>query len=197
MKELTTALRLFVVLTILTGIIYPLLMTGIGQALFSNQVNGSVIVKDGKVLGSKMIGQQFDDPKYFWGRLSATGPFAYNAAASSGSNLGPTNPALIGDAEKKGTVGDRVEALKQAGSAAGPVPTDLATASGSGLDPHISPEATEFQVARVAKARGMEADKVRELVKKSTTGRQFGFLGEPVVNVLELNLALDASEAEK
>ena len=197
MKELTTAIRLFVALTILTGIIYPLLMTGIGQALFSNQVNGSVIVRDGKVLGSKLIGQQFDDPKYFWGRLSATGPFPYNAAASSGSNLGPTNPALIGDSKKKGSVGDRVEALKQAGSASGPVPTDLATASGSGLDPHISPAAAEYQVARVAQARGMAVEDVRALVKKATTGRQFGFLGEPVVNVLELNLSLDASEDAK
>lgn len=200
MRELLPAIKILVVLTVLTGVIYPLVVTGIAQVAFKDQANGSLITRDGNVVGSKLIGQPFDDPKYFWGRPSATGTFAYNPSGpSSGSNQGPLNPGLIGgkDADGKdvaGAIGDRVAALQAAdpGNAA-KVPTDLVTASGSGLDPHISPEAAEYQVARVAKARGMNPDAVRQLLAKHTTTRQFGFLGEPVVNVLELNLELDGT----
>ncbi len=196
MREFVVAVRIFIVLTILTGVIYPLIVTGIAQAAFKDKANGSLISKNGQIIGSRLIGQPFDDPKYFWSRPSATGPFPYNAAASSGSNQGPLNTALIGgrDSEGKdvsGALADRVSALEAAGSAVGKVPTDLVTASGSGLDPHISPEAAEFQVARVAKERGLGEDAVRTLVKTHTEAPQFGILGEPVVNVLELNLALD------
>ena len=180
------ALVLLIVLSVLTGLIYPAVVTGIAQLVFPRQANGSLIVRDGKVVGSSLIGQPFDDPKYFWGRPSATSPFPYNAAASSGSNLGPTNPALY-DAVK-----GRVETLRTAdpGNTA-PVPVDLVTASGSGLDPHISPAAALYQVGRVAKARKLDESAVRQLVERHTAGRQLGFLGEPRVNVLALNLALD------
>jgi K+-transporting ATPase ATPase C chain len=186
LKELRPALVVFTALTIITGIAYPLLVTGVAQAAFPRQANGSLILKDGKPIGSELIGQQFSEPKYFWGRLSGTGPVPYNAGVSSGSNYGPLNPALH-DAVKA-----RVQALRDADQeATGPIPVDLVTASGSGLDPQISPAAAEFQVRRVAKARGMAEAQVRSLVATYTTPRQLGVLGEPAVNVLRLNLALD------
>jgi potassium-transporting ATPase KdpC subunit len=181
------AIVLFLVLTVITGLIYPLVVTGIAQVLFPQQANGSLIVKDGQVIGSQLIGQPFDDPKYFWGRPSATGPFPYNAAASSGSNLGPTNPALT-DA-----VQARMDTLKAADpDNTQPIPVDLVTTSASGLDPHISPAAAAYQVSRVAHARGLDESAVQKLVAQHTQGRDLGVLGEPRVNVLELNLALDA-----
>ncbi len=184
--HLRPALVILALMTLLTGVVYPLVVTGIGQVVFPWQANGSLIVKDGKVLGSVLIGQPFDDPKYFWSRPSATSPFADNAASSSGSNLSPTNPELIK------AVQGRVDALRAAdpGNTA-PVPVDLVTASGSGLDPHISPAAALYQVARVAKARKLAPETVRQLVERHTEGRFLGFLGEPRVNVLALNLALD------
>jgi potassium-transporting ATPase KdpC subunit len=179
-------LALFIALMVLTGVAYPLVVTGIAQAVFPHQAAGSLIEQDGKVVGSELIGQQFDAPQYFWGRLSATSPMPYNPSASSGSNLGPTNPALIANVQ------GRLDALKAADATnKAPVPVDLVTASGSGLDPAITPEAAEFQVARVAKARNLQPDVVRNLVTEFTEGRQFGILGEPQVNVLKLNLALD------
>jgi len=187
LKELKPAIISFLVLTLVTGIVYPLVVTGIAQGLMPEQANGSLIVKDGKPVGSALIGQNFSDPKYFWGRPSATGPMPDNAAASSGSNLGPTNPALI-DAVKA-----RVKALRDAdpGNTA-MIPVDLVTASGSGLDPQISPAAAEYQVQRVARVRGLPLEAVRRLVRTHTEDRQFGVLGEPRVNVLQLNLALSA-----
>lgn len=185
-KLIRQSVLIFAALTLLTGVAYPLAMTLIAKGLFSHQANGSLIERDGKVVGSALIGQQFDDPNYFWGRPSATGPVPYNAAASTGSNYGPTNPAQL-DA-----VRSRVENLKNAHpSAEGGVPVELVTASGSGLDPHISPAAADFQIGRVAKARGIDEQKVRELVQVHTSGRTFGVLGEARVNVLELNLALE------
>ena len=182
------SLRMLVVLTVLAGVVYPFVTWGIAQLAFPGAANGSLIEQNGKVVGSALIGQPFDDPKYFWSRPSATSPQPYNGAASSGSNQGPTNPALA-DAVK-----DRIKALRDAdpGNAAS-VPADLVTASGSGLDPEISIAAAEYQLARVAKARGMQADAVRILVSQNTTGRTFGLLGEPRVNVVKLNLALDSA----
>ena len=186
MSHLRAALVSLVVLTGVTGVVYPVVVTAIAQLVFPYQANGSLIVKDGKVVGSTLIGQSFDDPKYFWGRPSATSPFGYNAASSSGSNLSPTNPALVK------SVQERVDALRAAdpGNTA-PMPVDLVTASASGLDPHISPAAALYQVNRVAKARKLDPAVVRDLVGRHTEGRQLGFLGEPRVNVLALNLALE------
>jgi K+-transporting ATPase ATPase C chain len=178
---------ILLLLTALTGVVYPVVVTGVAQLVFPHQANGSLIVKDGKPLGSELIGQPFDDPKYFWSRPSGTGPFPYNAGASSGSNLGPTNPDLLK------AVADRAETLKKAdpdNKAA--VPVDLVTASGSGLDPHITPAAALYQASRVAKARGIPQERLEKLIAEHTEGRQLGFLGEPGVNVLKLNLALDA-----
>ncbi len=192
-EQIRPALILLLVFTVLTGLIYPLAITGIAQLLFPHQANGSLILdKNGKALGSELIGQQFDDPKYFWGRLSATGDFPYNAfnadtlTGSSGSNYGPLNPALVKAAQA------RIDALKAADpSNTAPIPVDLVTASGSGLDPQISVAAAYYQVHRVAQARGLADAAVKALVDQYTEGRQFFFLGEPRVNVLELNLALD------
>ncbi len=193
-SQLRPAFFLLLIFTLITGVIYPLVVTGIAQVVFPSQANGSLIVtKDGKAVGSELIGQQFDDPKYFWGRISATGTFAYNAfnaenlTASSGSNYGPLNPALID------MVQARIDALKAADpDNTAPIPVDLVTASGSGLDPHISIAAALYQVSRVAAVRGLSEADIQSLVEKYTEGRQFGFLGEPRVNVLLLNLALDA-----
>ena len=186
--QLRPAIMVLLILTILTGLMYPLAVTGIAQAIFPHQANGSVMIRDGRVIGSALIGQPFDEARYFRSRPSATSPFPYNAAASSGSNLGPTNPALIQ------AVQTRIAALK----AADPenqalIPVDLVTASGSGLDPHISPAAADYQVRRVARARRLDEGTVRRLVIEHTEPRQFGVLGEPRVRVVELNLALDAA----
>ena len=184
---LRPALSLFVLLSAITGLAYPLAVTGIAGAVFPEQAAGSLILQDGKPVGSSLIGQNFSDPKHFWGRPSATAPQPYNAAASSGSNQGPLNPALV-DAVK-----GRVEALRAAdpGNTA-PIPTDLVSASASGLDPHISPAAALWQTGRVAKARGLPEAQIKALVDAHTEGRQWGLLGEARVNVLKLNLALDA-----
>ncbi|MDX1995507.1 MAG: potassium-transporting ATPase subunit KdpC [bacterium] len=180
--------------TLLTGLLYPAVITGIAQVVFPNQANGSLIEDaSGNVIGSELIGQQFSDPVYFWGRLSATGPVPYNGAISSGSNYGPLNPALIGE---EGTVQSRITALEEANAAAGvsvdtAIPVDLVTASGSGLDPHISPAAAQYQLPRVAALRGIDETTLQALVDEFTEGRTLLILGEPRVNVLRLNLALD------
>lgn len=181
-----TAIRMMIVLTALCGLVYPLAMTVCAKLLFPRQASGSLLVHEGKVWGSELIGQHFEDPRYFWGRPSATPSRPYNAALSSGSNLGPKSPALARAMEER----------RQALLAADPTnraeaPADLLTASASGLDPHISPEAAQFQAGRVARLRGLGADQVRELVRRHTAPRQFGILGEPVVNVLLLNRDLD------
>ena len=187
LKELKPALLMLLVLTVITGVAYPALVTGIAQLLFKSQANGSLIEREGKVVGSTLIGQPFSDPKYFWSRPSATSPMPDNAGNSGGSNLGPLNPALE-DAVKA-----RIDALKAADPAqTAPIPVDLVTASASGLDPHISPAAALWQAPRVARLRNLPLDKVEQLIAANTQGRTFGLLGEPRVNVLMLNLALDA-----
>jgi potassium-transporting ATPase KdpC subunit len=187
LRDFRAALASLAALTLLTGLLYPLAITGIAQLAFPAQANGSLIVKNDKPLGSDLIGQPFSDPKYFWGRPSATGPQPYNGLASSGSNLGPTNPAL------REAVQARVAALRAVDpDNRAPVPIDLVTASGSGLDPHLSPAAAEYQVARVARLRGLDPAALRALVAQHTTGRDLGVLGEARVHVLRLNLALDA-----
>ncbi len=191
-RHLRPALAVLFALTVVTGVVYPLAITGIAQLVFPHQANGSLIMVNGKPVGSELIGQQFSDPKYFWGRLSATGDYPYNSynaqtgTGSSGSNYGPMNPALIAAARA------RIQALRAAdpGNTA-PVPVDLVTASGSGLDPNISVAAALYQAPRVARLRGLPLEQVQALVARYTQGRQLGFLGEPRVNVLELNLALD------
>jgi potassium-transporting ATPase KdpC subunit len=186
LKQLRPVLMVFLLLTVVTGIVYPLVVTAVAQLVFPEKANGSLILREGGFAGSELIGQPFDDPKYFWGRPSATPDFPYNSASSSGSNLGPSNPALV-EAVKK-----RLEALHKSDPGnETPVPIDLVTSSGSGLDPHISPAAAFYQVPRVARSRGRSEDQVRRLVEKLTEPRQWGFLGEPRVNVLRLNLALD------
>ena len=186
LQQLRPALVLLIALTLLTGGVYPLLVTGAAQALFPQQAAGDFIERNGQIVGSRLIGQAFSAPQYFWSRPSATGPMAYNGAASSGSNLGPTNPAFLS------MVKDRVSAIQAAHPMQqGPVPLDLVTASASGLDPHISPAAAQYQLSRVAKARNLSPEQVQHLVKTYTQGAQWGIFGEPVVNVLELNLALD------
>lgn len=186
MSELRPALVSFALLTVITGLVYPLVVTGIGQVVFADAANGSLIESGGKSIGSRLIGQPFSDPKYFFGRPSATAPQPYNGAASSGSNLGPTNPALAT------AIGERVASLRALDpDNQAPVPVDLVTASASGLDPHISPAAAEYQIARVARLRQRSENEIRALVRQATEGRSLGILGEPRVNVLRLNLALD------
>jgi K+-transporting ATPase ATPase C chain len=190
LRHLRISIIAIIVFTCLTGILYPLAVTGLAQLIFPKKANGSMIVKDGKTFGSELIGQPFSDPKYFWSRLSATSPFAYNAAASSGSNYGPINQAYL-DGVKK-----RVQDLKAADSLNTQlIPADLVTASGSGLDPHISIAAALYQLPRVARIRNLKQDRIRSLVDQYTEGRQLGFLGEPRVNVLNLNLALDETQS--
>jgi K+-transporting ATPase ATPase C chain len=187
LKQLRGAIVSLVLLTVLTGLLYPVVITALAQAIFPAQANGSLITQGDKLIGSQLIGQPFDDPKYFWGRLSATSPYPYNAVASSGSNLGPTNPTLVENAQA------RIDALHAADPGnTDPIPVDLVTASGSGLDPNISLAAARYQAHRVAKARGLNDATVQRLVDQYTEGRVLGLIGEARVNVLELNLALDA-----
>lgn len=184
---LRPALSLFVLLSLITGALYPALITGIAQSVFPHEANGSLIEREGKPVGSALIGQPFSDVKYLWGRPSATGPMPYNALASSGSNLGPLNPALAD------TVKGRIEALRAAHPGqTGPVPQDLVTASASGLDPHISPESAAWQVTRIAAARGLPAERVQAIIAAHTHPPYLGLLGESSVNVLQVNLDLDA-----
>jgi len=186
-EQLKSAIFVFIILTIITGVLYPLFVTGIAKAFFHEKANGSLIYRDGKITGSALIGQPFDDPKYLWGRLSATSPVPYNSSSSSGSNIGPSNPALLENAKA------RIEKLR----AADPenkttIPVDLVTSSASGLDPHISLAAAYYQISRVAKQRGLSVNIVKNIIDKNTTMRLLGLVGEPVVNVLRVNLDLDS-----
>lgn len=191
-KQLKTALIIFLIMMFLTGVVYPLAVTGLAQALFSWRANGSLIHKDGQIVGSELIGQSFVDPKYFWGRPSATTPFSYNPMSSTGSNLGMLNPKLLD------SVKDRIATLQTADPHnLNLIPVDLVTASGSGLDPHISPAAAFYQVSRISKVRNIQEHILIDLIQRSTEGRTFKILGEPRVNVLRLNLALDALEQER
>jgi K+-transporting ATPase ATPase C chain len=186
-QQLKTTILIFVILTVITGIIYPLVITGIAQVFFPHQANGSLVMRDGKIAGSSLIGQQFDDPKYLWGRISATSAVPYDASSSSGSNLGPTNPALTE------TVRSRIALLKSYDKDnTNPIPVDLVTASGSGLDPHISLAGAYYQIARIAKQRALSVDVVKDIIDRNTSQRFLGLLGEPVVNVLKVNLELDS-----
>jgi K+-transporting ATPase KdpC subunit len=188
-EQIKPAILTFLVLTIITGIIYPLFVTGIAQVFFPRQANGSLIYQNGKCMGSTLIGQNFDNPKYFWGRLSATSPVAYNGASSSGSNLGPLNPAL------STAITERINSLKTVDqNNTGHVPADLVTSSASGLDPHISLAAAYYQIPRVACMRNLSQDAVKQIVFQHTKSRFLQVVGEPVVNVLEVNLAMDASK---
>jgi K+-transporting ATPase ATPase C chain len=190
-EHIRPAILSFLILTIITGILYPLLVTGIAQVFFHKKANGSLLYQNGKPIGSSLIGQPYDDPKYFWGRLSATSLVQFNAASSSGSNLGPSNPALI-DAVKA-----RIEALNAVDSDnTNPIPVDLVTSSASGLDPHISLAAAYYQVSRIARLRGLQKDTVDAIIRKHTRDRFLGIIGEPVVNVLEMNLELDKYKSE-
>ena len=191
LRTVRTSISLFLVLTVVTGIIYPMAITVVAQTAFPSQSRGSVISRGGHAVGSELIGQGFTKPGYFWSRPSATGPVPYNAAASSGSNLGPSNPAL------ESAVRERIDRLRATGNVTATIPLDLVTTSGSGLDPHISPAAAEFQIPRVAQQRGVAAADVEKLVKQYTAGPQLGVLGESRVNVLQLNLALDAAFPRK
>jgi K+-transporting ATPase ATPase C chain len=190
LRELRPALLVFLLLTILTGVVYPGVVTLVARVFFADEASGSVIERDGRAVASKLLGQPFSSPGYFWSRPSATGPQPYNGAVSSGSNQGPINPNL------ESAVRDRIAALRAADPGnTQPVPVDLVTASGSGLDPHISPAAAEYQLGRVARTRGLDEAQVGTLVQSATEGRTFGLLGEPRVNVVQLNLALDALQA--
>ncbi len=190
-KEIKRSLMVLLVLTILTGILYPLGITVIAKIFFPKQAEGSLIVRDGKIVGSELIGQSFDNPKYLWGRLSATTP-AYHASASSGSNLGPSNPALIDNAKA------RINSLKAGDSNNNnPIPVDLVTASGSGLDPHISPAAADYQVSRISKASNLQEGQIRQLIQENTEERTWSILGEPRVNVLKVNLSLNQLYGKK
>lgn len=186
MRTIFISLRMLLVLTILTGIVYPLVVTVIGQSIFSYQANGSILEVNGRKIGSELIGQQFSDPKYFWSRPSATSPGAYNAASSGGSNLGPSNPALVT------AIKDRIEVIKNTGvKNKDKIPVDIVTTSGSGLDPHITPASAFLQIPRIAGVRGIEERKILMLLEKFVEGRTVGVLGEKRVNVLLLNIALD------
>jgi K+-transporting ATPase ATPase C chain len=184
--QLRPAIVILAIFTLLTGVLYPLVITGVAQVIFPHQVNGSLIIQNGKVVGSELIGQSFDNPRYFWGRLSVTSPYPYNAAASTGSNLGPTNPALSEEVKARIATLEAADPRNHT-----PIPVDLVTASGSGLDPNISVAAAIYQIPRVAKSRSLSEVVVATLVERYTQGRQFDLLGELRVNVLELNLALD------
>jgi len=191
-SQLRSALTVFVLLTVLAGFVYPITVTLIAQAAFPHQANGSLLTRDGKTVGSELIGQYFDEPRFFWSRPSATSPIKYDASASSGSNLAPTNPDFLKDLR------ERVKIIRAAHpDRSEPVPADLVTASASGLDPHISPAAAEYQVTRVARSRGLSDEAVRKLVADHTEARTFGALGEPRVHVLKLNLALEAATSQR